>query len=264
MYIAFIDLFWCSARFADHVYHVATLRIPSLVASEVIGFVVHILFGYHQLLSTCLSLYAYARVVKEKPVKLGSFDWKLHVCSLGPSALVAVVFALIGGFGPNAFWSLANARTTSGVAVSFTAFFISLVNALVTTGCRFLISAKLDAALSAIASDVSSTDITTSSYSSSGVSRCEVQIGQVASACIANQTRVASWTYIPLALATYALAMFHAQGYIEPLASLCTTVCANVMGFANAYAYFTNESMKLELRRQVRARSRSRTVRTRS
>ncbi|ORZ33654.1 hypothetical protein BCR44DRAFT_1437882 [Catenaria anguillulae PL171] len=70
----------------------------------------------------------------------------------------------------------------------------------------------------------------------------------VASQCLNNLIRAAVVVYVPLAIASYIVATLHVLGYVEPVSAWSVAVMANSTGFANAYAYFSNEVLKARLR----------------
>ena len=59
------------------------------------------------ILSISLSLIvAFLMVVLNRKISFGKNDWALLVCSLGIPAIPGAVFAALGWFGPNGFWSV--------------------------------------------------------------------------------------------------------------------------------------------------------------
>ncbi|ORZ31721.1 hypothetical protein BCR44DRAFT_1441786 [Catenaria anguillulae PL171] len=70
----------------------------------------------------------------------------------------------------------------------------------------------------------------------------------IASQCLVTLIRTASFVYIPLAISLFTSSMFMIKGYVEPASCLFVVFTANVSGFFNARAYFTNEALKMTIR----------------
>ncbi|ORZ33657.1 hypothetical protein BCR44DRAFT_1437885 [Catenaria anguillulae PL171] len=219
----------------------------------------------------CLSLYTYLRVVKNKRIELGSRDWRLQAVCFGSVILLVPIFLGLDGFGALGYWCLSNARTTGGTFLSFVIFAVALLNAVATAGSNFFIASKLEDAMRSIrkletrqsaAGTVlrkisSRQDGSTgghgsphqltsggSSSASAWQQAVQEQRALVASQCLTTLIRTASLVYIPLSISLFAVAVFQAAGYIEPLSSLAVVITANVSGFANSWAYMKNSMLK--------------------
>lgn len=71
-------------------------------------------------------------------------------------------------------------------------------------------------------------------------------VNSIASQCLATYVWMAACLYCPLALLLWINILFQvAIGVVEPLSSWLLVIVANSSGWANAYAYFHNEDLKL-------------------
>ncbi|KAI9183833.1 hypothetical protein H9P43_002885 [Blastocladiella emersonii ATCC 22665] len=75
------------------------------------------------------------------------------------------------------------------------------------------------------------------------------QRSNVATQCLNVLVRTASLTYIPLAVGAFAVTIECFLGVVEPISCLVVATMTNCAGWANAYAYFVNERLKLTLRK---------------
>lgn len=71
-------------------------------------------------------------------------------------------------------------------------------------------------------------------------------VNSIASQCLATYVWMAACLYCPLAVLLWINILFQvAIGVVEPLSSWLLVIVANSSGWANAYAYFHNEDLKL-------------------
>ncbi|KAI9179851.1 hypothetical protein H9P43_005182 [Blastocladiella emersonii ATCC 22665] len=353
MYLAVADGCWSLSHTIDHSYLLINRVFPSEEAGLILGTMMWIGFGYHQLMHACLSFITWLRVCRETKLDFGRFDWKLHSLCLGIVVAGAPILYYFRGFGLGGYWCVNDNRTVAGTVLTFMVTLVCATNALATTVCNSVVAKRLNEVSAATSAkpatkappltgvlariinsrvmdsttalkrgsvvstssatdsvsrrDSSMTGCTTapsstiprggdtmkrgsrsevgtgsgsgnatgsgsgndssspaaaagsagpspspSAPSSPGPSRKHASKGEkrslVASLCLNNLIRTASFVYIPLTIAAVGVTTAQVLHLVDPLSCLFAGVFSTAAGWINAYAYFQNERLKLSMR----------------
>ncbi|KAI9179850.1 hypothetical protein H9P43_005181 [Blastocladiella emersonii ATCC 22665] len=143
MYLAVVDAVWSTSHAIDHGLLLFTRVLPSETTGVFLGMVVWVLFGYHQMMHACLSLFTWLRVCREVKLDLGRLDWKLHALCFGSIAATTPIIYFINGFGIGGFWCINNIKTDGGTVLLFMATTVSAINAVATHLCNRIIAERL-------------------------------------------------------------------------------------------------------------------------
>ncbi|KAI9183832.1 hypothetical protein H9P43_002884 [Blastocladiella emersonii ATCC 22665] len=95
----------------------------------------------------------------------------------------------------------------------------------------------------------STTSTTSTNAGASAANNSAASRSAVATQCLRNLVRTASFIYVPLAVGSFAATVFCFLGVVEPFTCFVVATSTNCAGWVNAYAYFKNELLKTSLRK---------------
>lgn len=102
--MAIFDFGYCTIHLTDHIYMLIIEYHPPDIFCAAIGFLINEFVVGQSLVVLFTAINAFYMVVKEKKIKLGKYDWKLHMVSFGIPLLLSISIAGINHWGRSGAW----------------------------------------------------------------------------------------------------------------------------------------------------------------
>ncbi|CAD5124066.1 DgyrCDS12370 [Dimorphilus gyrociliatus] len=131
-YMAVFDFGYCTVHLADHIYMLIVKNHPPDMFCAAIGFLLNEFVVGQCLVVIFTAVNAFYMVVKEKRIKLGKYDWRLHIVAFGLPLIICCAIASIRHWGRSGAWCfLDNRRPYSKILQTVIAVFFVLIFVLI-------------------------------------------------------------------------------------------------------------------------------------